>query len=103
MRAPPLIVVLRRNNTGSLMFNLDTTDKEADGWRALAAAWLLPVLFAALFGAANALASGHHDLARDCVLAGAAIPQHDASLPGPDEIKASDWLERVKVEAYSGM
>jgi hypothetical protein len=95
--------MLQCNNTGSLMFNLDTANKAADDWRALAAAWLLPLLFAALIGAAHAMASGHHDSARECGLAGAVIPEHDPSLPGPDEIKASDWLEQVRAAAYSGM
>jgi hypothetical protein len=98
-----LIVVLRCNKAGASMLNLETEDRTANDWRAPAAAWLLPILLAALFGTAHAAASRHHAAPRACALAGAAIPHHDASLLGPDEIKASDRLERVRADASSGM
>jgi hypothetical protein len=73
-------------------------------WKVTAAAWLVPILFASLLGAADALASRHHGPpAYECQLTGAMIPRHNSSIAGPDEIAASDWLERVRAEAYSGM
>jgi hypothetical protein len=41
------------------------------------------------------------DTPHKCRISGSIIPQHDSSFPGPDEIAASDWLERVRAEAYS--
>jgi hypothetical protein len=71
------------------------------GWRVVAAAWLVVILFVVLFAAADALASLSHSPCKES-LAGAVIPRHDASSPGPDEVAASDWLERVRADAYSG-
>ena len=69
----------------------DRMNKTDGGWKVTAAAWLVSILFAGLLGATDALASRHHGRPRECALAGA------------DEIAASDWLERVRAEAYSGM
>jgi hypothetical protein len=71
------------------------------GWRTVVAAWFVAIIFLVLFTAAEALASRHKELPRESRLAGAVIPRHDAGVPGPDEIAASDWLARVRAEAYS--
>ncbi|HEY2530320.1 MAG TPA: hypothetical protein VGJ20_20680, partial [Xanthobacteraceae bacterium] len=68
----------------------------------VAAAWLVAIIYVVLFTAADALASRHEKFSRESSLAGAVIPRHDAGVPGPDEIAASDWLERVRAEAYGG-
>lgn len=81
----------------------DHMDKPGGDWKVTAAAWLVPILFATVLGAADALASRHHGPPRECELAGAVIPRHDPGIPGRDEIAASDWLERVRAEAYSGI
>jgi hypothetical protein len=99
----PLIVLLQCSKAGAGMLSLDIADRTVDDWRAPAAAWLLLILFAALFWAATAVAPLHDAAARQRALAGADIPHHDPSLPGPDEIKASDWLEQIRAEQYSGM
>jgi hypothetical protein len=81
--------LLRRSNDGVGMLGddqFDPMDKAGGDWRVTTAAWLVPILFAGLFGAANALASRHHAAPRKCELAGAVIPHHDPSLPGPDRI-----------------
>lgn len=56
-----------------------------------------------LFATGEALASQHNTSPRESSLAGAVIPRHNPSFPGLDEIAASDWLERVGAEAYSGL
>ena len=67
-------------------------------WRAIAAAWLVAILFVVLFATGDALASRHHKLPRNSSVAGAVIPRHDPR--APDEIAASHWLDRVRAEAY---
>ena len=76
-------------------------ERTLGGWRTVAAAWLVAIMFLVLFTAADALASRHKKLPRESNLAAAIIPRHDAAVPGPDEIAASDWLQRVRAEAYS--
>ena len=76
-------------------------ERALGGWRTVAAAWLVAIMFLVLFTAADALASRHKKLPRESNLAGAIMPRHDAAVPGPDEIAASDWLARVRAEAYS--
>jgi hypothetical protein len=70
------------------------------GWRTIVSAWLVVLVFAALFATADAVAALHKPPPGGCELAGAVIPRHDPSVPGPDEIAASNWLERVRAEAY---
>jgi hypothetical protein len=72
------------------------------GWRTVISAWLVAFVFAGLFATADAMASRHKPRPGRCGLAGSVIPRHDPSFPGPDEIAASDWLERVRAEAYGG-
>jgi hypothetical protein len=71
------------------------------GWRAVASAWLVAIVFVGLFATAEALASRHSSSPREGSLAGVVIPRHEASVPGPDEVAASGWLERATAEAYS--
>jgi hypothetical protein len=71
-------------------------------WRIVASAWLVAIIFVLLFGAADALASRHSSASSKSRLVGVVIPQHDPSVPGPEEIAAANWLERAKAEAYSG-
>lgn len=71
------------------------------GWRIVAAAWLVAIIFVVLFSAADAFASRHKKFSHEGNITGAVIPRHDAGVPGPDEIAASDWLQRVRAEAYS--
>jgi len=82
---------------------IEGAERSFGGWRVAASAWLVATTFVVLFAAADALASLHRPAPREANLAGAVIPRHDPSFPGPDEIAASDWLERVRVEAYSGL
>jgi hypothetical protein len=78
-------------------------ERSPGDWRVVAAAWLAAIMFVLVFTAADALASRHSSPSREPSLAGAQIPRHDPSFPGPDEIAASDWLGRVRAEAYSGL
>jgi hypothetical protein len=70
------------------------------GWRTIISAWLVAFVFAGLFATADAIASRHKPPPGRCALAGSVIPRHDPSLTGPDEIAASDWLQRARAEAY---
>jgi hypothetical protein len=78
-------------------------ERSLGGWRAVAAAWSIAITLVVLFATGEALASWHDPSPREGSLAGVVIPHHDPSLPGPDEMAASDWLERVRAEAYSGL
>jgi hypothetical protein len=71
-------------------------------WRIVVSAWLVAIAFVVLFAAADALASLRGTSSHEARLAGAVIPRHDPSFPGPHEIAASDWLARAKAEAYFG-
>jgi len=81
---------------------LGIAERSAGDWRIVASAWLIAILFGSLFTAAAALASLRSTSARQASLAGAVIPRHDPSFSGPHEIAASDWLNRLRAEAYSG-
>jgi hypothetical protein len=80
---------------------LEIAERSPDGWRVVAAAWLVAIIFVLLFATGEALASRHDTPSRERSLAGAVIPRHDPQ--GPDEIAASDWLGRVRAEAYPGL
>jgi hypothetical protein len=76
-------------------------ERSLGGWSAVAAAWLVAIIFMVLFATGEALASRHNSASPESSLAGAVIPRHDPR--GPNEIAASDWLEQVRAEAYSGL
>jgi hypothetical protein len=80
----------------------DTAARSPGGWSAVAAAWSLAILLAVAFATAELLGSRQHTPAANSALAGAVIPRHDPSVPGPSEVAASDWLERLRVETYAG-
>jgi hypothetical protein len=79
----------------------DTAERSLGGWRVIAAAWLVPMILALSFATADAVASRHHPRHQQSDLVRAEIPRHDSSSLGPDEIAASDWLQRVRADAYS--
>jgi hypothetical protein len=68
-------------------------------WRIVASAWVVAIVCVLLFAAADTSASRHVAVSRVGNLAGAVIPRHDPSFPGPDELAASDWVERQTAEA----
>jgi hypothetical protein len=76
-------------------------ERSRAGWRIIASAWLVAIVFVILFVGMEALASRHNAPPREENLAGAVIPRHDSGVVGPDEVAASDWEERAKAEAYS--
>jgi hypothetical protein len=80
---------------------IERADSSFGGWRVVASAWLVAVVFVVLFATAEALASRHSSSPRAGSLAGAVIPRHELTVPGSDEVAASDWLERARAEAYS--
>jgi hypothetical protein len=72
------------------------------GWRIDVSAWLIVIALGVLLIGAHALASRTSIVPRHGSLAGAVIPRHDPGITGPDEVAASDWLERAKVDANTG-
>jgi hypothetical protein len=91
----------------SMMERFDRADEDGiggpnqpGGWRTIISAWLVALIVAGVWVTGDALASlpcpTHHAGA----LAGIVIPRHDPSSPGPDEVAASDWLQRIRAEAY---
>ena len=71
-------------------------------WRIAVSAWLVVIALVVLLAAAHALGSRNSMPLHQGDLAGAVIPRHDPSFAGPDEVAASDALERAKAEAYTG-
>jgi hypothetical protein len=71
------------------------------GWRIVASAWLVAIVFVVLLAGVETLASQHAS-PRAASLAGAVIPRHDPGFVGPDEVAASDWQERARAEADAG-
>jgi hypothetical protein len=84
-----------------MLRQIEEADASVVGWRIVAAAWLAALMFAVLLVTVQALASRHAASPRQQSLAGAVIPRHDSSVPGPDEVAASDWLQQARAEAYS--
>lgn len=68
-------------------------------WRIVASAWVFVIVCVLLFAAADAMACRHRAPSGKGQLTGAVIPRHDPSFPGPDEVAASDWVERATAEA----
>ncbi len=85
-----------------MLKEIETPERFIGGWRMVASAWLVAIMFVVLFATVQALASRHSAPPREDSLAGAVIPRHDSGFPGPDEVAASDLLERARAEAYSG-
>ncbi len=77
-------------------------ERASRDWRIVAAAWVIAIACVLLFAAADALASRHRAPSGGGKhnLAGAVIPRHDPSFPGPDEVATSDWVERATAEAH---
>jgi hypothetical protein len=78
------------------------TERSGRGWRAVGSAWLVAIIFVILFAAGEAVACLHRSHSpsphRDDFV-GTVIPRHDPSVLGPDEVAASDWLERARADA----
>jgi hypothetical protein len=77
-------------------------ERSFGGWRVVASAWLVAIVFVMLFAGVQALASRHDASPHKASLAGAVIPRHEPGFTGPDEVAASDWEQRARAEAYSG-
>jgi hypothetical protein len=81
------------------------TERSGRGWRVVGSAWLVAIIFVTLFAAGGAVACldrRHHPMPRRSDLIGAVIPRHDPGVLGPDEVAASDWLERARANAETG-
>jgi hypothetical protein len=65
-------------------------ERSFGGWRIVASAWLVAIVFVVLFAGVQALASLHGTSPREASLAGAVIPRHDPSCAGPAELTRSD-------------
>jgi hypothetical protein len=56
------------------------------GWRMIASAWVVAIVFVVLFAGVQALASLHGTSPHRAMLAGAVIPRHDPSCAGAVEL-----------------
>jgi hypothetical protein len=65
------------------------TERYLGGWRVIASAWAMAIVFVLLFAGVQALASRHATSPRQQSLAGAVIPRHDPSCAGPGDVLAS--------------
>ena len=81
------------------------------GWRVVASAWVVAIVFVVLFAGVQALASRHGTSPREASLIGAVIPRHDPTCADPSAIAGpvSDSclteraaIERAQADAYSG-
>jgi hypothetical protein len=80
-------------------------ERSRGGWRVIASAWLVAVMFVTLFTVVPAVTSPHHRRKPplpDITLVGAMIPRHDPSFLGPDEVKELDLVERARADDYTG-
>jgi hypothetical protein len=59
------------------------------GWRVIASAWAMAIVFVLLFTGVQALASRHAPTPQRQSLVGAVIPRHDPSCAGPGDVTAS--------------
>ena len=106
LRSVTLIVAMQQNRGACMLVTFDRmhepeiAERSVGDWRGVASAWFVALAFAALFSGWQTLAAHHQNPFHQSSLAGAIIPRHNSSVPGPDEIAASDWLERVRAEAY---
>jgi hypothetical protein len=98
----PPFVALQQKEGAWVLKEIEVAERFIGGWRLVASAWLVAIIFVVLFATAEALASRHSASPREDSVAGAVIPRHDPSFPGPDEVAASDLVERARSEAYSG-
>lgn len=78
------------------------------GWRVIASAWVMAILFVVLFAGVQALASYHRTASHPQSLAGAVIPRHDPNCAGPGapasaaqncQSETAD-LERAETQGY---
>lgn len=65
------------------------TERYLGGWRVIASAWAMAIVFVLLFAGVQALASRHATSPRQQGLVGAVIPRHDPSCAGPGDVTAS--------------
>jgi hypothetical protein len=65
------------------------TERYLGGWRVIASAWAMAIVFVLLFAGVQALASRHATSPRQQSLAGAVIPRHDPSCAGPGDVMAA--------------
>ena len=82
------------------------------GWRVIASAWAMAIVFVLLFAGVQALASRHAPSPQQQSLVGAVIPRHDPSCAGPGDLTASatpncqtagDAFARAEAEAAYGL
>jgi hypothetical protein len=64
-------------------------ERSFGGWRIVASAWVVAVVFVMLFAGVQAFASRHAVSPREASFAGVVIPRHDPSCAGPGAATAS--------------
>src|SRR5271169_4725679 len=86
-------LTLHRNRAGNIMGvpmpeefgtanSLNIVERSFGGWRIIASAWLVAIVFVVMFAGVEALASLHGTSPHQATLAGAVIPRHDPGCAG---------------------
>jgi hypothetical protein len=80
------------------------------GWRIVASAWVVAIVFVGLFAGVQALASLHGTSPHQAMLAGAVIPRHDSGCAGavdltgpvslPCQAELQNGIERAEASYY---
>ncbi len=87
---------------------LRIADRLLGGWRIVASAWLIAMVFVVLFAGVQAMASRHGISPHQATLAGAMIPRHDPSCAGLGQVATSpetcqtesSGIERAEASYY---
>jgi hypothetical protein len=85
-------------------------ERYLSGWRVIASAWVVAIVFVVLFAGVQALASLHGTSPHQAMLTGAVIPRHDPScaaaveLTKPSspscEVDLQNGIERAEASYY---
>jgi hypothetical protein len=97
--------LLRRNKTRRIMFDRidigreqDGRERQVGGWRVVASAWVLVLVFLLLLGGVSAVAGQHRGAAPLRPPIGAFIPQHDpCSGPGVPSAPGRDGCKSIQL------
>ena len=76
----------------------DGNEQQSGGWRVVASAWVLVLIFLLLLGGVSAVAGQHGGTAPLGPPAGAVIPQHDPCIgPGVPSARGMDGCKSIQL------
>lgn len=68
--------------------DLGTVERSFGGWRLVASAWVVAIVFVVMFAGVEAFASRHSVAPHRASLSGAVIPRHDPTCTGSADLAA---------------